>query len=39
MKKFIILNIILSTIFTVGAVEFNGQEAYNNAYKKLVNNR
>lgn len=39
MKKFIILNIILSTIFTVGAVEFNGQEVYNNTYKKLVNNR
>ena len=39
MKKFIILNIILSTIFTASAVEFNVQEAYNNAYKKLVNNR
>ena len=39
MKKFIILNIILSTIFTVSAVEFNSKEVYNNTYKKLVNNR
>lgn len=39
MKKFIILNIILSTIFTASAVKFNVQEVNNNTYKKLVNNR